>query len=53
MGEYLEFRGGIQYPGGYHDARGGIKSTVGDIMMHVSGYHDARGGYHDARERIS
>ena len=24
VGGYLEYRGGVQYRGGYHDARGGI-----------------------------
>ena len=36
--------GDVQYRGGYHDARGGMFSTVGDIMMHVGGYHEYRGG---------
>ena len=48
MGGYLEYCGGVQYRGGYHDKCGGyheyrgvilstvgIFSTVGDIMMHV------------------
>ena len=30
---YLEYRGGVQYRGGYHEYRGG--------------YHDAHGGYHE------
>ena len=48
VGGYFEYRGGVQYHGGYHDECGDIFSTVGvifstvrgvqyrgDIMMHV------------------
>ena len=42
VGGYLEYCGGVQYRGGYHDKcegcleyRGVILSTVGGIMMHV------------------
>ena len=42
VGGYLEYRGGVQYRGGYHDKCGGISwvpwrvfSTVGDIMSTV------------------
>ena len=49
MWGYLEFCGGAQYRGGYHECHGGyleypgVFSTVGDIMMHVGGYHEYRG----------
>ena len=35
VGGYLEYRGGVQYRGGYHDKCGDILSTVGDIMSTV------------------
>ena len=42
--------------GGYHDACGGIMSTVGSFQYH-GGYHllkfEYRGGYHDACGGIS
>ena len=43
VGGYLEYRGGVQYRGGYHDICGGyleyrgVFSTVGDIMSTVGG----------------
>ena len=44
-GEYLEYRGGVQYRGGYHEHRGGvILSTVGDTQYRGE-YHEYRGGY--------
>ena len=49
MGGYLEYRGGVQYRGGYHDKCGGyleyrgVFSTVGDIMS-TGGYLDYRRG---------
>ena len=48
VGEYLEYRGGVQYLGGYHEDRGGTLSRVGTPST-VFGYHDARGGYHEYR----
>ena len=50
VGGYLEYRGGVQYRGGYHDKCGDILSTVGcpvpwvDIMSTVRGYLEYRGG---------
>ena len=47
---YLEYLGGVQYRGGYHDKCGdilstmGVFSTVGDIMSTVGGYLEYRGG---------
>ena len=38
MGGYLEYRGGVQYRGGYHD-------KVGDILNR-GGVHTV-GGYHE------
>ena len=49
MWGYHEYRGGVQYHGGYHplkcEYRGDIMMHVGDIMSIVGGvqYH---GGYH-------
>ena len=54
---YVQYRGGVQYRGRYHDACGGyleyrggyhdkcgdILSTVGDIMSTVEGYLEYRG----------
>ena len=37
VGGYLEYRGGVQYHGGYHDKCGGY-------LEYHGGYHDARGG---------
>ena len=34
---YLEYHGGVQYRGGYHDKCGDILSTMG-------GYHEYHGG---------
>ena len=40
MGSYLEFRGDVQYRGGYHDAcggyyeyRGGVQYSWGDTIL--------------------
>ena len=44
VGGYLEYRGGVQYRGGYHDKCGDILSTVGGIMSTVGGYLEYRGG---------
>ena len=52
MGGYLEYRGGVQYHGGYHDKCGDILSTV-EGVQYRGGYHEYRGGvqfrggYHD------
>ena len=59
VGGYLEYRGGVQYRGGYHEFhgdyleyRGGCSVPLGDIMMHVGdimstvGGVQYRGGYH-------
>ena len=50
-GEYLEYRGGVQYHGdimstlgGYLEYHGGCSVPWGDIMMHVGGYHEYHGG---------
>ena len=43
VGGYLEYRGGVQYHGGYHEYRGVILSTVGDVQYH-GGYHKYHGG---------
>ena len=37
VGGYLEYCGGVQYRGGYHEYRGDIMNTVG-------GYLEYRGG---------
>ena len=50
VGGYLEYRGGVQYRGRYHDKCGGyleyrgVFSTVGNIMMQIGGYHEYHGG---------
>ena len=55
MWGYLEYRGGVQYRGGYHEYCGVILSTVEVILSTVGdvqyrgGYHVARGGYHEYR----
>ena len=36
VGGYLEYRGGVQYCGGYHDKCGDILSTVG-VLSTVGG----------------
>ena len=43
VGGYLEYRGGVQYRGGYHDKCGDILSTVGCSVPW--GYLEYRGGY--------
>ena len=57
----VQYCGGVQYQGGYHEYRGDILSTVGvlsivgDIMINVGGYLEYRGGvqyhggYHEYR----
>ena len=64
MGRYLEYCGGVQYRGGYHDKCGGylenrgVFSTMGDIMSTVGvtlstvGDVQYGGRYHDARRDI-
>ena len=42
VGEYLEYRGGVQYRGGYHDKCGGY-------LEYRGGYHEYRGGYLEYR----
>ena len=32
VGGYLEYRGGVQYRGGYHEYRGGYLEYPGDIQ---------------------
>ena len=32
VGEYLEYRGGVQYHGGYHEYRGGYLEYRGDVQ---------------------
>ena len=50
MWRYLEYCGGVQYRGGYHEyCEGyleyhGMFSTVGDIMMHVEDIMSTVGG---------
>ena len=50
VGGYLEYRGGIQYHGGYHDKCGdimstvGVFSTMGVILSAMRGYLEYRGG---------
>ena len=39
VGEYHEYRGGVQCHGGYHE--------------YCGGYHDACGGYHEYRRVFS
>ena len=41
----VQYHGGVQYCGGYHEYGGDILSTVGDVQY--------RGGYHDKCEGIS
>ena len=43
VGGYLEYRGGVQYHGGYHDKCGDILSTV-EGVQYRGGYHEYRGG---------
>ena len=58
MEGYLEYRGGVQYRGGYLEYRG-VFSTVGDIMSTVGvilstvGDTQYPGGYDDACGAIS
>ena len=42
-GGYLEYRGGVQYRGGYHDKCGGYLEYCGGVQYH-GGYHEYRGG---------
>ena len=50
VGGYLEYRGGVQYRGGYHDKCGGYLEYHGgvqyrgDIMSTVGGYLECREG---------
>ena len=48
VGGHLEFHGGVQYHGVYHEDGGVILSTVGDTQYRGR-YHDTRGGYHEYR----
>ena len=34
VGGYHEYRGGVQYRGGYHDACGGISSVLWGVQYH-------------------
>ena len=43
----LEYRGGVQYHGGYHEYRGGYLEYCGGYSVPWGEYHDARGGYHE------
>ena len=43
-GGYLEYRGGVQYRGGFVSTVGVILSTVGDVL-YCGGYHEYCGGY--------
>ena len=47
-----QYRGGIQYCGGYHEYRGDILSTMG-CSVAWGGYHDKCGGYLEYRGGIS
>ena len=42
VGGYLEYRGGVQYLGGYHDKCGGY-------LEYRGGYHEYRGDYLEYR----
>ena len=42
MWGYLEYRGGVQYHGGYHDKCGGYLEYRGGVQYH-GGYHEYRG----------
>ena len=58
MGEYLEYCGGLQYRGGYHDECEGYLECRGDVqyrggyLEYRGGYLECSGGYHDARGDI-
>ena len=54
MWGYLEYRGGVQYRGGYHEYRGVILNTVGDKMMHVGDTMSTVGGvqYHGGKNLL-
>ena len=41
VGGYHEYRGGVQYCGGYHPLKFEYR---GDIMIYVGGYPEYRGG---------
>ena len=44
VGGYLDYRGGVQYHGGYHEYHGRvIVSTVGNVQYR-GGYHEYCGG---------
>ena len=48
VGGYLEYRGGVQYRGGYHDKCGGYLEYRGGCSV-PWGYHEYRGGYLEHR----
>ena len=43
----MQYSGGVQFRGGYHDACGGYLEycVLWRMFSTVVGYHDARGGY--------
>ena len=43
VGGYFEYRGGVQYRGGYHEYHRGYLEFCGGVQRR-GGYHDARGG---------
>ena len=43
VGRYLEYRGGVQYHGGYHEYHGVILSTMWGVQ-YCGGYHKYHGG---------
>ena len=43
VGGYLEYRGGVQYRGGYHDKCVGYLEYRGGVQYR-GGYHEYRGG---------
>ena len=47
-GDILSTVGVFSTVRGFHEYRGVILSTVGDVQYR-GGYHDARGGYHEYR----
>ena len=40
----VQYRGGVQYHGGYHEYHGGYLEYRGGVQYH-GGYHEYRGGY--------
>ena len=48
VGGYHEYRGGVQYRGGYHDKCGGYLEYRGGVQ-YCGGYHEYRGGYLEYR----